>query len=90
MSSFQIFRNNQKDDESIPPVKTSLFNRLPISNNFIPRTRFRNFSHISEFGNGLEMPTKSHKKKDKIDEFLEKKRERNTSKRLFGRKKNFD
>jgi hypothetical protein len=36
------------------------------------------------------MPKKSNKKKDKIGEFLEKKRERNTSKRLFGRKKKFD
>jgi hypothetical protein len=36
------------------------------------------------------MPTKSNKKKDKVDEFLEKKRERNTTKRLFGRKKTFD
>jgi hypothetical protein len=32
------------------------------------------------------MITKSHKKKDKIGEFLDKKRERNTNKRLFGRK----
>jgi hypothetical protein len=61
-----------------------------MSNNFIPRTRFRNYSHISEFGNGLEISTKSNKKRDKVDEFLERKRERNTSKRLFGRKKNFD
>jgi hypothetical protein len=36
------------------------------------------------------MPTKSNKKKDKITEFLEKKRERNTSKRLLARKKTFE
>ena len=66
----------------MPQPTKSVFTRPPISsNNFKPRSRFRNFSHISEFGNGLEMPTKSNKKRDKIDEFLEKKRERNTSKR---------
>lgn len=52
------------------------------------RTRLRNFSHISEFGNGLETTTTTKKKnKDKIGEFLEKKRERNTNRRLFGRQK---
>lgn len=74
----------------IKSEKKSIFPRPSISNNAIPRSRYRNFSHISEFGSGLDMPTKSHKKRDKIDEFLEKKRERNTSKRLFGRKKKFD
>jgi len=95
--------NEKKDDDEeekeeekpVDPVKSekkSLFDRLPISRDFKPRARFRNFSHISEFGNGLEVSTKSKtNKRDKIDEFLEKKRERNTSKRLFGRnKKNFD
>ncbi|CAF1665998.1 unnamed protein product [Adineta ricciae] len=73
-----------------PPVNTekkSLFDRLPFANKPVARTRFRNFSHISEFGSGLEVTSKSHKKKDKIDEFLEKKRERNTSKHQIGRKK---
>jgi hypothetical protein len=88
-----LLRNEKDDDEPIQPISTdknSIFNRLPISTKFVPRTRFRNFSHISEFGNGLDMPTKPNKKKDKISEFLEKKRERNTSKRLFGRKKTFE
>ncbi|CAF0948523.1 unnamed protein product [Adineta steineri] len=77
-------------DEPLPePIKSetkSIFDRLPLSNNPKFRPRYRNFSHISEFGSGLEVSTKSHKKKDKVGEFLEKKRERNTSKRLFGRK----
>ena len=59
--------------------------RLPDSKSGHPRTRFRNFSHVSEFSSGLETSNKSHKKRDKIEEFLEKKRERNTSRRLFGR-----
>lgn len=67
--------------------KKSLFDRPLPSKTFKPRAHFRNFSHISEFGNGLEISTKSNKKRDKIDEFLEKKRERNTLKRLHGRKK---
>ncbi|CAF2426554.1 unnamed protein product [Rotaria sp. Silwood2] len=83
--------DKEQDEESIPPLKVEKknhFDRAPLSNNFKPRQRFRNFSHISEFGDGLELTTtKSNKKKDKIDEFLEKKRERNTIKRLYGRKK---
>ena len=67
--------------------KNSLFAPLPFFNKPISRTRFRNFSHISEFGDGMEVSTKSNKKKDKIGEFLDKKRERNTTKRLFGRPK---
>ncbi len=90
-----MLRNDQEDAE---PIKTegktkSLFDRLPISNKSFPRARYRNFSHISEFGSGLDMPTKpskSSKKKDKVTEFLEKKRERNTTKRLFGRKTKFE
>ena len=90
------FREKEDDEISQPPPpppslpSNSLFNRLPMSNGFKPRPRFRNFSHISEFGNGLEITTKSHKKRDKVDEFLAKKRERNTSKRIFGRKTTFD
>ena len=60
--------------------------RLPDSKSGHPRTRFRNFSHVSEYGSGLEASSKPHKKRDKIEEFLEKKRERNTTRRLFGRK----
>ena len=73
-----------------PPVNTekkSLFDRLPFANKPMARARFRNFSHVSEFGSGLEVASKSNKKKDKIDEFLEKRRERNTSKHQVGRKK---
>ncbi|CAF0940816.1 unnamed protein product [Rotaria sordida] len=79
--------NDKKDDKSISSLKIEKKNYSLMSNNIKPRQRFRNFSHISEFGNGLELTTKSNKKKDKIDEFLEKKRERNTIKRLHGRKK---
>ncbi|CAF0862710.1 unnamed protein product [Rotaria sordida] len=79
--------NDKKDDKSISSLKIEKKNHSSMSNNTKPRQRFRNFSHISEFGNGLELTTKSNKKKDKIDEFLEKKRERNTIKRLHGRKK---
>ncbi|CAM4888793.1 unnamed protein product [Rotaria socialis] len=84
---------NENNEEPIVPLKTekkSLFDRPLFSYNIKPRPRFRNFSHISEYGNGLELITKSHRKKDKVDEFLEKKRERNTLKRLHGRKKTFD
>lgn len=96
MNIFFLFRSDKIDkteeevDESKSPLKTEkkcLFHRLPIQNNMRPRSRFRNFSHVSEFGNGLDLVAKSTKKKDKIDEFLEKKRERNTVKRLHGRKK---
>ncbi|UJR23602.1 hypothetical protein I4U23_026591 [Adineta vaga] len=84
--------DEESNDEPMPtpvpvnPEKKSLFDRLPLTNRPSGRPRYRNFSHISEFGSGLEVTTKSNKKKDKIGEFLEKKRERNTSKRLFGRK----
>ena len=95
MKTNSVFLSSREetDDElkPLPPPPSdtetkSLFNRLPLTNRPVPRARYRNFSHISEFGSGLEAITKSHKKKDKIGEFLEKKRERNTSKRLFGRK----
>ncbi|CAF1039716.1 unnamed protein product [Rotaria sp. Silwood1] len=83
--------DKKKDEESksfLNIEKKDHFNRSSLSNNIKPRQRFRNFSHISEFGSGLELTTtRSNKKKDKIDEFLEKKRERNTMKRLHGRKK---
>ena len=93
---FSIFllRNDQNDAEPVkkPEEKKtkSLFDPLPISHKSFPRARYRNFSHVSEFGSGLDMPTKSSKKKDKITEFLDKKRERNTTKRLFGRKTKFE
>ena len=68
----------EDDDAPRPPISTdpkSIFNRLPVSREPSARPRYRNFSHISEFSSGLDMPNKSHKKKDKVGEFLEKKRE---------------
>ena len=76
-----------KSISSLKLKKRNALNPSSLLNNTVPRTHFRNFSHISEFGSGLEFQTKSNTKKDKIDEFLEKKRERNTIKRLLGRKK---
>lgn len=75
---------------SLKIEKKSLFDRSSFPSKPIFRSRLHNFSHVSEFGNGLDLNPKSNKKKDKIDEFLEKKRERNTMKRLVGRKKIFD
>ena len=84
-------KTNETTDEPTPvpaqPEKKSIFNPLPLSNKAFSRPRFRNYSHISEFGDGLEVSSKSHKKRDKVDVFLEKKRERNTTKRLLGRHK---
>lgn len=82
------FDDDYDADEAAEPIKSEKKNvsmRLPDSKSGHPRTRFRNFSHVSEFSSGLETSNKPHKKRDKIEEFLEKKRERNTSRRLFGR-----
>ncbi|CAF5188078.1 unnamed protein product, partial [Rotaria magnacalcarata] len=53
--------NNEEPTVSLKTEKKSLFDRPLFSYNIKPRPRFRNFSHISEYGNGLELITKSHK-----------------------------
>jgi hypothetical protein len=81
----QIYEIEQAIEQT---EKKKPFERSADSNNGFRRNRFRNFSHVSEFANGLDVPKKLDKNKDKLQEFLESKRQRNTDRRLFGRKKN--
>ena len=61
---------NNRMTSSVTMKKNNLVDHSSLTNKIISRPRFRNFSHVSEFASGLELNTKSNKKKDKIDEFL--------------------
>ncbi|CAF1286098.1 unnamed protein product, partial [Didymodactylos carnosus] len=84
------------DDSSTVASNSSFVNKNTSAATATPsinykRPRYKNFSRVSEFSDGFDtMITKKQppmkKRKDKLDEFLEKKRQRSMNKRTMGRK----